>query len=86
MTCVPESTASRAASSHAREISAWLSPFAVVAIVLPRIVEGRPLIGASGAEFEFSTTGKGNVEVSFILQGGPFGDEPKKEEVRFMVK
>jgi hypothetical protein len=50
------------------------------------LVDGQPLVGASGAEFEFTTTGKGEVTVTFTMAGGPFGNDTQSEEFVFSVE
>lgn len=50
-----------------------------------QLVDGEPMIGSAGVEYEFSTTGRGKAKVTFTMQGGPI-PQPKTVAYQFEVE
>lgn len=50
-----------------------------------QLVDGEPMIGSAGVEYEFSTTGRGKAKVIFTMQGGPV-PKPKSVEYQFTIE
>ncbi|MCR9119344.1 MAG: hypothetical protein NXI22_20625 [bacterium] len=51
-----------------------------------RFLDGKPLIGKSGLEFEFDTTGKGEGSITIVLKGGPLGEKETTIKYTVVVK